>query len=208
MNLHEFCLIPSAGHMGNGTYWRGAEDKNLTELDLVDRYLLPLKDELDQCGIRFSVAPTRSAPGMTEEERYNVFDHVMPVMCAIGSYQTVKSNAKKGQTVRIRPAHNSSAVYYGAEVPRKLYELVSEAVGHWGGLYVHGHKTAAPIEHLGRGLILEPFIIDGPSAIEYAAKLDRLGRDIGRAIADYCRQNSAGAAFSVNKSPPKKARAL
>ncbi len=197
MNLHQFHIVPSAGHFGPGQYDRGHEHRNLAEIDLVDRYVLPMKDELDQERIRFSIAPTRSPPGVSAEERLNTLEHIMPIVCAIGVSRATK----------IKPAYNLSTVYYGSDVPKRLYNLLAEVVGHWGALYVHGHKTAGAVPG-DRGIRIEPFMINGPAALEYAARLDRLGRDIGRAISDYCRQSGAGAVFAINKAPPQKVRSV
>lgn len=198
MNLHEFRIVPSAGHFGPGDYRRGHEHKNLAEIDLVDRYVLPLKDELEQEGIRYTLAPTRSAPGVSAEARTGTLEHILPFTCAMGVSRATK----------IKPAYNISVVYYSADVPKRLYLLMTEVVGHWGSLYVHGHKTAAPALREERGIMIEPFMINGPAATEYAARLDRLGRDIGRALSDYCRQTNAGAVFAVNLAPPQKTRVL
>lgn len=197
MNLHEFRIVPSAGHSGPGRYDRGSTHKNLSEVDLVDRYVSRLKDELEEERIRYTIAPTRAPPGIVEEQRTNTLDHVMPIVCAVGYNPAPK----------LKLAANSSIVFYGADVPKRLYLLLSEVIGHWGSLYVHGHRAVAP-QPCERGLRLEPFLINGPSALEYAARLDRLGRDIGRALSDYCRQTSAGAVFAINLAPPQKVKAL
>ncbi len=198
MNLHEFRLIPSAGHYGPGVFDRGGEHKNLAEVDLVDRYVLPLKDELEQEGIRFSISPTRKAPGISLEDRTNLLEHIMPITCAMGFSRATK----------IKPSYNISTIYYGEDAPKRLYTLLSEVVGHWGALYVHGHKTAGA-QPGGRGIRIEPFMINGPNVQEYARRLDRLGRDIGRAISDYCRQVGAGAFIAMTRGPaPTKAKAL
>ena len=197
MNLHQFHIVPAGGHFGPGQFERGHEHRNLVEIDIIDRYVLSLRDELEMERIRHSLAPTRKPPGVSAKERLNTLPHIMPVVCAIGLSKAVK----------IKPAHNFSTIYFGPDVPKRLYTLLSESVGHWGSLYVHGHKTAAPMA-CERGLRIEPFMINGPSAIEYAARLDRLGRDIGRAIADFCRQSESGAVFAMNKAPPQKGRVL
>lgn len=43
------------------------------------------------------------------------------------------------------------------------------------------------------GIRLEPFVLNGSSAAQYAQRLEELGRDIGRIIADYVIKGNHGA---------------
>ncbi len=176
--IHEILLIPGAGHLGAGGYSRGHTIDAFAEVDLVDKYVAAMRDELDQSGIRTRVAPTRKAPGLHIQDLYDSAQaFVLPVLCTIGWNLARNLSA----------AHNVSTVQYGPEVPARLAMGLADVLGHWGGLYVFGHRRGAPAPFNGRGIVLEPFRINGPNVRDYAQRLDALGRDLGRHILDYCR---------------------
>jgi hypothetical protein len=165
----------------------------MAEVDLIDRYVACIADELTDGGIRHRVVNTRKAPGTHPDDRFhNVFDYCLPITCAIGF-----NDAKK-----IKQHYNTSFVLGNEEMPRRFMDELSEVVGHWGSLYVHGHKTASPQVQKDLGIRIEPFLINGPSATEYAQRLTQLGRDIGRYLSDFLRSRGDAAVFSVNRQAP------
>ncbi len=185
--IHEILIIPAAGHGGPGVYSRGATIDAMAEADLVDQYVRSLADELDQSSIRYRIANTRKAPGTPEGERCGVPGlNVLPVVCAIGWNQAKNATA----------LFNSSLVKFAPDVSSVLASGLVQTMAHWGALYVHGHKCSAPVQADSlRGLVLEPFKLNGPNASLYAARLDALGRDIGRFLADYCVNKNTGTAI-------------
>ncbi len=183
MRIHEIIIVPAAGHAGQGTYSRGHTLKTLAEVDIVDGYLKRLLDELDISSVRHRVMPTRRAPGVPETERYTLKnDHALHLTCAVG-WDTSKSQ---------RCETNISMVSFGPDVPQKLAAGLVEVLGQWGSLYVHGHRRANAYQTDVPGLRVEPFRLNGPHAMQYASKLDQLGRDIGRFIADWCIEKNTG----------------
>lgn len=165
----------------------------MIEVDLIDKYVSCLTDELADGGIRHRVVNTRKAPGTHLDDRFhNIFDYSLPIVCAIGF-----NDAKK-----IKQHYNTSFVIGNKEMPRRFMDELSDVVGHWGSLYVHGHKTASPQVHDAPGIRIEPFLINGPGAHDYAQKLSLLGRDIGRYVTDFLRSRDHAAVFSINRQAP------
>ncbi len=136
---------------------------------------------------------TRKNPGKELSSRLgDLFDYQLPVVCGMGF-----SQAKK-----IKSAYNSTYVKANTAVPRAIVNDLSDVVGHWGALYVHGHKTSAPGPQDEPGLRIEPFMMNGPHATEYARRLPSLGRDIGRYLVDACRARGDAAVYAVNRNAP------
>ncbi len=196
MRVHEILIYPGLGHYGCGVYNRGNAVGSLVEVDLIDTYVQAMADELDNSAIRHRIATTRRAPGIpTAERAEGIFPHTLVVHCRMGW-----NEAKK-----VKAAHNISQVYYGPE-SAPLARQIAEVVGHWGGLYVFGHKTAQAIsddedELLAVpntwGIRLEPFQLNAPKAEEYAMRLGQLGRDVGRFLADWSREKDHNAAIKI-----------
>ncbi len=189
MRIHELLIIPSAGHAGPGVYSRGRTVDAMAEVDLVDQYVRSMVDELETAGIRYRLVATRRAPGTPEKDRFReALEHVLPIVCSIGWDKSVHQTA----------ASNTSTARFGMNIPTGLASDIVEAMAHWGSLYVHGHKRATPVQGADvRGLVLEPFKINGPNAVQYAARMDALGRDLGRFFADYCTGRNTGTAVRV-----------
>lgn len=186
--IHEIVLIPSAGHLGPGVYTRGHTVDAMAEVDLVDQYVRSLVDELDQSSIRYRVVPTRKCPGIEPGRRYDSTAEAksLPILCTIGWDKSVNKSADA----------NRSAVRFSGSVPSALAYGLVETMAHWGSLYVHGHRQSTPVQDQSLpGIVLEPFRINGPSAMQYAARLDKLGRDLGRFIVDYCLGKNTGTAI-------------
>ncbi len=186
--IHEIVLIPSAGHLGPGVYTRGHSVDAMAEVELVDHYVRSFVDELDQSSIRYRVVPTRNGPGIAPEHWYDgtAEANSLPILCSIGWDKSVHRSA----------ATNTSSVRFSPAVSSALASGIVETMAHWGSLYVHGHRRSTPVEDEAvKGIVLEPFRINGPAAAQYAARLDKLGRDLGRFIADYCLGKKTGTAI-------------
>lgn len=196
-NITEIVIIPSAGNEGGGAFNMGHSSGNMAEVSLVDRYVASIVDELADGGLRHRVVNTRRAPGTALDRRFDsIFDYSLPIVCAVGWNKATK----------IKQHYNATTIYGHESLPKKLMVELAEVIGHWGSLYVHGHKTATPIVHEAKGIRIEPFCINGPNAIEYAAKMDKLGRDIGRFLVDFCRARRDAAVFSINNQAPSPRR--
>ncbi len=185
MRIHEIILIPGAGHAGYGVYERGHQVDAYAEVDLVDAYARTIREELDNSLIRYRIINTRKAPGTPYADRHGqAFVHCLPLDLTVGW------NAAKKAT----PLHNASTISAHPTAPPALVEQLADVLRHWGGLYVHGHRCAEPVEQQGVGITIAPFQINGRHAAEYAKHLDKLGRDIGRALVDFCRGRQDDAA--------------
>lgn len=197
MRIHEFILIPGAGHAGSGVYDRGHVTDALAEVDLVDRVVQTIIEELDNSLVRYRLVNTRKAPGTPLSERYSlVFPHCLPIAFKIGM------DAKK-----VRAMSNVSMVWAHTSVPNKLASEIADVMRHWGSLYVHGHRTANIGEQEDQGITLSPFQINGRHAEEYARHLPKLGRDLGRMLVDFCRARQDDAAVKFTSNPPVRGRA-
>ncbi len=184
MRIHEIIVIPAAGHAGAGVYSRGHTVDAFAEVDLVDHYVRRLVDELEQSSVRYRVVQTRRAPGTTLGERTDLQGVCgLPVTCSVGW------DSSKNQS----GSANVSVVRYGPEVPLGLACELTDVVAHWGSLYVYGHRRSNPVvEKDLKGVVIEPFRLNGPNAAQYAQRMDTLGRDVGRFLADYCLAKNTG----------------
>lgn len=184
MAINEIILIPGAGHAGSGIYERGHQVDAFAEVDLVDVYARTMIEELDNSLIRYRVINTRKAPGTPHDQRYSqVFPNCFPIMLKMGWCGFKKA------------LHNASFISAHKDVPKALVEELAEALRHWGGLYVHGHRCLEPTEQKEPGITMAPFQINGHRAADYSRHLDKLGRDIGVILVDFCRARGEGAAI-------------
>lgn len=206
MIIHEVLLVPGAGSTDSeGRYTRGVSIPAIAEVDVVDRYVAAIVDELDNAGIRYRVMPTRGCPGVREDARHaGILANTLVLHCKVGWVESKK----------IRMTYNTSMVHYNA-LASDLGEMLSEVMREWGGLYLYGHRSAkSGTEHPDQLLRirgapaarLEPFLLNGPNAIEYCAKLTNLGRDIGRALCTYLERRKMAQAASINTFPDPQAR--
>ncbi len=188
MRIHEIILIPGAGHSGHGVYERGHQVAAYAEVDLVDVYARTIREELDNSLIRYRVVNTRKAPGTPLTERHAAaLPHCLPLDLRIG-WSDAKTPA----------VHNLSTISAHSTAPAALVEQLADALRHWGGLYVHGHRCAEPVEQQAAGITVAPFQVNGRNASAYAEHLDKLGRDLGRVIVDFCRGRADDAAIKFN----------
>lgn len=194
MRVQEIILVPGAGNLGNGTYSRGHAVGVYAEVDLVDKYVRGLADELDNARVRHRIFDTRKAPGLTPSQHMaNVYPGNLVIHCGCGW-----NDAKK-----VKALHNISAVTHTPAAAVIARDMAS-VMGHWGSLYVFGHRTAQAVvdDHEffpkdGLGIHLEPIKINGPKMEEYGKWLDNLGRDLGRYLADFLMGRGDGAVGKV-----------
>lgn len=188
MRIHEVLIAPAAGYLSAaGKYTLGLSVDNMTEVSIVDKYCRGITDALDDSGVRNRTLPVRKPPGIKEGERHHgIMPNTLILHCRIGWCDKPPSK---------RPLYNKSRIFQGAGDYGELPELISETMAHWGQIYViHGHQGCNPVvcdeDPLLKvegtaGLRLEPFILNGPAAEQYCGKLEELGRDLGRTIADF-----------------------
>lgn len=192
MRIHEFLLIPGAGHAGRGVYDRGHVTDALAEVDLVDKLVQTVREELDNSLIRHRLVNTRKAPGTPLSERYaQVFPQSLAINFVIGM------DSKK-----VRSMGNMSIITGHPDVPSKLLTEITEVCRHWGGLYVHGHRVAEADVQEAPGITISPFQINGRNASDYAQHLPKLGRDLGRLFIDFCRGRGDDAAIKFASKAP------
>lgn len=184
MRIHDILIVPAAGYSSpSGAYTLGKAFGNLTEMDLVDKYVHALTDELDDAGIRWRSLPVRKPPGVPEDKRHEgIFSNTLVLHCCLG-WMTKCSKV------------NKSKLYFSKGSHHELPDLFSEAMAHWGQIYVsHGHQGGKPTideaDPLLRipesiGIRVEPFMLNGPELDLYVVQLQRLGRDLGRTLSDY-----------------------
>lgn len=194
MRIHEFIIIPGAGHQGPNVYDRGHAVGRLAEVDLVDKVVSTICEELDNSLIRYRLINTRKAPGTPLANRYDAaLPHCMPVSVRIGKIA--------GRSI----ANNFSTVFAHSDVPHALGREIAECLRHWGGLYVHGHRCSEPAAQDEPGLTIFPFQINGNNAEDYAQHLTKLGRDLGRVLTDFTKSRGDDAAIKGQSGTMKKA---
>lgn len=182
MRISEIVIVPGAGHLGPGTYSRGHALGMYAEVDLVDTYVQALVDELDGNRVRHRVLDTRTGPGVPADVHLTaVYPGSLVLVCGCGW------NAAK----KVKAAHNASAVT-STKAAAPLARDLAAVLGHWGGLYVFGHRTENAavasdpfFPQDGFGIRLEPLQVNGPSVGDYGRWLGNLGRDIGRHLAEW-----------------------
>lgn len=195
--IHEVYIVPALGYDGE-RYDRGHCVGIMTSLDVIDRYVAALYDELDTTGVRVRKAETRKRPGVPYLERHcGIFPNTLVLHCGAGW-----SHSKHPAKV------NRSRVLLGMAEASELGCLVGEAIVHWGKTYCcYFHAGITPIVDTDDpvitventvGLRIEPFQLNGPDAAAYMCKLETLGRDIGRAISDYILSRGTAGHMAAN----------
>lgn len=191
MRIHRVLIVPTAGHLGAGLYDRGRVVPSMAEVDVVAGYMPALLDELDVEHVRFHTLPNYASPGLTAAERIEGIESNDLVVHLRAGIVPDDSKATR----------NHSIVSYGGCSPaqsKALAERVTDYLYEWGQCIVFGHVCKTPIKAKSDpyadpssrnaiGITIEPFAINGPDAGLYASRLDKLGRDLGMAIADFVR---------------------
>lgn len=197
--IHEIIIIPGAGHFAPGVFDRGHVTERYCEYELVHKYAATLIDELDNSKIRHRVVNTKKAPGTSAENRFNlVTENSLAIELKIGW------NEKKAKEV-----DNISRLFYGPTVPHKLAAGLADVMGHWGLLYVYGHKRGNPLATKHPGIVIEPFLLNGANADEYAKRIDKLGHDLASFLSEYLKSRSDNALQTgLHQAPTAKLRAI
>lgn len=172
MKIQELVLFPvSAGRVIG----------HMSETDTVRRYVRAIADELDGCRIRSRIgdAKTPAQPWETA------------VTCGIG-WTTSKKDLVCNRSRVFIPDGNATA----------LGNLLAEALSHWGQTYAGlEHRSCRPVVRASPPYLhIEPFELNGVRAEAYASRLEELGRDIARVIADYAIRASSGAVMKTQTS--------
>jgi hypothetical protein len=149
----------------------------LIEGEILRHYIRAISDELDNSSIRHRIA-----------------DDTRPwefvISCGLGWHE----GRKEANT-------NRSKVWIASNETSILGSLIAEALSHWGQTYISlDHKSCRPVVKMqdnilfkGQGGIhIEPFQINAHNGELYAQRLEQLGRDIGRCLADYAIKGSPG----------------
>lgn len=160
--MHEVLLIPRSLARMEG---------NLAETEVIKRYARALSDELDHCAIRHRLG-----------EKPRPWEFV--VSLGLGWTEAKKDLLTNRSRIWISDARASS-----------IATLLAETLSHWGQTYVGlEHKSCKPVarQEEDAHIYIEPFQLNGFRAQVYAQRLEELGRDLGRAIADYVIREKRG----------------
>lgn len=181
--INQILLIPGAGWSSDdGTYTRGHAVPSIAEVDIVDICLRSVVDIFEEYGVRYSVLPTRSQPGVKTSERGRHCDpHTLLVDLSIAWFARPRTT-------------NESFVCFHDRHGESVAQIVCDALSDWGNCSAFGHRVCVPklsekhpaIVHEGcLGVHIEPFAINGPRGAEYLPRLNELGRDLGHALTEW-----------------------
>lgn len=168
---NELNVLFEWGHSPDG-YDRGPDIGNLTCLESIDSYGLPLVEELEAIGTRFRRYMQRKRPYVKPETH----DRSLTLICGCG-YQLKNKHTR-----------NISSVSY-TKGTFEIAEILGEVLSEWGGICVYGHRCRNPLEiespYLGAVIRVEPFILNAPNVREYMPRMKNLGWDLARSIAPF-----------------------
>lgn len=170
MPLHEVLLVPAS---------QGRCEGLLAETEIIKRYARSLSDELDHCGIRHRLG-----------EQARPWEFVV----SLGLGWTL---AKKDLLT------NRSRIWISDARASSVATFLAETLSHWGQLYAGvEHRSCKPIakQEQDAHIYIEPFELNGPKANAYAQRLEELGRDLGRTIADYVVREKSGAGIKMQRA--------
>lgn len=170
--IHEVILVP-------GMPSQDREDEPFRRIDMIDRYAWAVAEQLEQDNIRYRVVNMLKAKGKVLPNGHVGINSLF--ICLDLSSETLRTK-------------NKSKVFYSNSLSKRLASYLTDGLSDWGSAIAFGHQAAnpAPAESWHvlpadavMALRVEPFSHLGPSVQAYIAKLPALGRDLGRAIADY-----------------------
>jgi len=182
VRINRVLIIPSAGHTDdNGKFSRGHTVDTTSEYDVVNQYLRPLEEILEEYSIRHRTLPVREHPGIRFADRIkSVFPNDLVICLGVGWFTT-------------RREKNCSAVYFGGQDGFCLSDLLCDTMSEWGHCSNYGHRSGLPkkvedpiltvSETI--GIRIEPLALNGPNYIDYLYRLHDLGRDLGHCLVDY-----------------------
>jgi hypothetical protein len=158
---------------------RGRIDGGMAETEIIKRYARALSDELDHCAIRHRLGDSPRPWELT-------------ISLGLGWTEAKKDLLTNRSRIWISDARASS-----------LASLLAETLSHWGHTYIGlEHRSCKPValqEEVAH-VSLQPFQLNGLKAGVYAQKLEELGRDLGRTIADYIAKEKGGGMVKMTKA--------
>ncbi len=161
--IHEILLVPASQGRVNGV---------MSETEIVRRYVRAVSDELDHCAVRHRIG---------QDQRPWEFT----LSLGLGWLLSKKE-----------PLTNRSRLWISDARSSPIGVLLAETLSHWGTTYIGlEHRSCKPVarQDAVSHIHIEPFELNGLRAASYAQRLEELGRDIGRTLADYVvRQGSGG----------------
>ncbi len=183
MYIDSILIDPAHGYYEANKYGRGHSSGHLIEVEVVDKYILGICDELDLEGIRWQILETRKSPGLSEAARK---ERCQPGMLVLSCH----SHMMKDDTI---PA---SYITCGKNpASEDLADKLAKSLTEWGKGVTWLHTSVVSHDTPQEGVLasenvsvqIEPFALNAPCAEGYAAKLDELGRVIGRSVAAYAK---------------------
>lgn len=189
--ITQILIMPSCGFSNDdGFYEFGYMHKNVTESDIVYRLAESLEEEFYREKITCRVMNTRKHPGIPIKERVKHCDpNSLVLHLGCGWHDKPRADGT---------FFGSTTTYYGNADEIEIAHIVNDAAGEWGKCTVYEHQKSKP--KLDKkdpiltkkdiiGIKLEPFQINTPSLEDYFLGIQRLGRDIGQAVALWCKDN-------------------
>lgn len=177
--INSILLIPGAGWSdATGRFSRGATVDAIAEVDVVDLYLGPLYDYLEECNVRVEILPTRKTPGVSEDARL-LLEYPGTVQIDLRCGLTRWDGEKR--------KHNESIVFYSGRHVRRMADRIAEGLGEWGRCSSFGHREgdAREFDAAPGSIRILPFCLNGPDAQAYLSRLDALGKELGYAVVQY-----------------------
>ena len=189
--MNRVLVVPSCGHTDErGMFTRGHCIDAISEYDIISKVIPAIEDSFESRAVRYAVVPGIRSPGVKPSE-HNLFSDPTDLVVSIGVGYTKESLG-----------HNFTQIFHnGDRLSQILAQEMSDILADWGSCAVFGHKSKLPrkydkegvISYPGTRLHLEPFVLNGYEGLEYCRFLDRLGDDIGAAIADFLKRRKSGA---------------
>ena len=177
MLVSKVLVVPGAGHCGH-SYTRGPYTDMLAEVDVVDLFLDPFLDRLEEYNLRHDVAPTRKPPGIPQELRLAENEvNTLKIEMSVGYFDVSSPYAKPR-------GRNESTVEYAGDC-LAIAEVICECLSEWGRVCSFGHIVRKPIKaDFAEGCIrIKPFAINGPDVDMFAKRSAVLGEELGLALA-------------------------
>lgn len=194
LSFSKVVIDPGHGYCDpSGKYDPGVMCGRLHEVSLIDEIVEELTAVFLAENIPYDLLATRKTPGMTPEVRG---------LLSAESARTLQVSIHFGQAKQM--AHNGGHVYIKGPASHPLGPILGDLMTRWGQVtckaYAGVKVCQARFEWLPphdeeqgiMGLQIEPFCLNGIDSIIYAARLRRLGSDIGENLVSYLRsQNPA-----------------
>jgi hypothetical protein len=178
-------LEPGHGYFEAKKYGQGHTSGHLVETEVVDNYIAGICEELDLEGIRWHILETRKSPGLTDQQRAERCQPGMLILSCHAGWND--ADAKIG----------TSTAYFGNQESEELAQRLAKTMTEWGRgvtwLHAQGvaEKKETPILTVANVSVeLEPFAVNDQSSMQYAAAAEKLGRAVGKTVAQYAKSVS------------------